>query len=97
MSALRQVVATAAWMAGVAFSASSARADPVKIDFWFGNSGDIAKRVMEVCQHFNDSQQDYQVESFARRRGVRWLTPLGMADGTVEPVTGAPTDLNASS
>lgn len=61
MSALRQVVATAAWMAGVAFSASSALADPVKIDFWFGNSGDIAKRVMEVCQHFNDSQQDYQV------------------------------------
>src|SRR3954454_17715790 len=38
-----------------------------------------------------------QLESFARRRGVRWLAPLGMADGTVEPVTGAPTDLNDSS
>jgi sn-glycerol 3-phosphate transport system substrate-binding protein len=38
-----------------------ATADPVKIDFWYGNSGDISKRVQEVCQHFNDSQKDYQV------------------------------------
>lgn len=39
----------------------SASAAPVKIDFWFGNSGDIAKRVQEVCDHFNKSQQDYEV------------------------------------
>jgi hypothetical protein len=38
-----------------------------------------------------------QFESFARRREVRWLTPSGMADGTSEPVTGAPTGLDASS
>src|ERR1700751_1710827 len=41
--------------------AGPAAADPVKIDFWYGNSGDISKRVQEVCQHFNDSQKDYQV------------------------------------
>jgi sn-glycerol 3-phosphate transport system substrate-binding protein len=32
-----------------------------KIDFWYGNSGDISKVVQQVCQHFNDSQQDYTV------------------------------------
>jgi len=36
-------------------------------------------------------------ESFARRRDVRWLTPSGVADSTFEPITGAPTRLNASS
>jgi sn-glycerol 3-phosphate transport system substrate-binding protein len=41
--------------------ATPAAADPVKIDFWYGNSGDISKRVQEVCQHFNDSQKDAQV------------------------------------
>ena len=41
--------------------AAPATAEPVKIDFWYGNSGDISKRVQEVCQHFNDSQKDYQV------------------------------------
>src|SRR5436190_15635990 len=40
--------------------ATPAAADPVKIDFWYGNSGDISKRVQEVCQHFNDSQKDYE-------------------------------------
>jgi sn-glycerol 3-phosphate transport system substrate-binding protein len=41
--------------------AGPAAADKVKIDFWYGNSGDISKRVQEVCQHFNDSQKDYEV------------------------------------
>src|SRR6201982_2069182 len=41
--------------------AAPAFADPVKIDFWYGNSGDISKRVQEVCQHFNDSQKDFEV------------------------------------
>jgi sn-glycerol 3-phosphate transport system substrate-binding protein len=40
---------------------ASAHAEKTKIDFWFGNSGDIARRVQDVCQHFNDSQQDYEV------------------------------------
>ena len=38
-----------------------ASADKLKIDFWYGNSGDISKRVQEVCQHFNESQGDYEV------------------------------------
>ncbi|HWU00266.1 MAG TPA: extracellular solute-binding protein, partial [Terriglobales bacterium] len=41
--------------------AAPASADKTKIDFWYGNSGDISKRVQEVCQHFNDSQQDFEV------------------------------------
>ncbi|HVJ42979.1 MAG TPA: extracellular solute-binding protein [Dongiaceae bacterium] len=41
--------------------AAPALADKTKIDFWYGNSGDISKRVQEVCQHFNDSQQDFEV------------------------------------
>src|SRR6476661_10251989 len=41
--------------------AEPAAADKVKIDFWYGNSGDISKRVQEVCQHFNESQGDYEV------------------------------------
>jgi sn-glycerol 3-phosphate transport system substrate-binding protein len=40
--------------------AEPAAADKVKIDFWYGNSGDISKRVQEVCQHFNESQQQYE-------------------------------------
>ena len=34
---------------------------PVKIDFWYGNSGDISKRVQEQCERFNKSQADYEV------------------------------------
>src|SRR5262249_22811683 len=41
--------------------AQPAAADKRTIDFWSGNSGDISKRVQEVCQHFNDSQKDYEV------------------------------------
>jgi sn-glycerol 3-phosphate transport system substrate-binding protein len=43
------------------FLAGPAAADKVKIDFWYGNSGDISKRVQEVCQHSNESQTQYQV------------------------------------
>jgi hypothetical protein len=39
----------------------------------------------------------HREESFARRGDVRWLTPSGVADGTFEPIIGAPTGLNASS
>lgn len=41
--------------------AAPASAAPVKFDFWFGNTGDIAKVVEKMCQNFNDSQSDYQV------------------------------------
>jgi len=46
---------------GLAISATGAMAEKTKIDFWFGNSGDIAKRVLEVCDHFNKSQDDFEV------------------------------------
>jgi sn-glycerol 3-phosphate transport system substrate-binding protein len=47
---------------GLAMSAVGAfAADPVKFDFWFGNSGDIAKVVQKVCDNFNASQTDYQI------------------------------------
>jgi sn-glycerol 3-phosphate transport system substrate-binding protein len=44
-----------------ALLAGPAAADKTKIDFWFGNSGDIAKRVQEQCERFNASQTDYEV------------------------------------
>ena len=44
-----------------ALLAGPALADKTKIDFWFGNSGDIAKRVQEQCERFNASQTDYEV------------------------------------
>ena len=52
-------VAALGMLAGLA---APAVADPVKIDFWYGNSGDISKGVQEVCQHFNQSQKDYEVD-----------------------------------
>lgn len=42
-------------------SASAAQAERQRFDFWFGNSGDIAKRVQDVCGRFNAAQQDYEV------------------------------------
>jgi len=41
--------------------AGPAMADKTRIDFWFGNTGDIAKRVQEQCDRFNQSQSDYEV------------------------------------
>src|SRR5215475_5533603 len=59
---MRSACVTAAFaFAMLAGLAAPASADTVKIDFWYGNSGDISKRVQEVCQHFNDSQADYEV------------------------------------
>ena len=47
------------------FSLSSGTAfagGKTKIDFWYGNSGDLSKRVQEVCQRFNESQKDFEVD-----------------------------------
>lgn len=41
--------------------ATPALAEKVKIDFWNGNSGDIADKIQDVCKAFNDSQNDYEV------------------------------------
>ncbi len=58
---LRNLVSVAGGVMMLAATAGGALADKTKFDFWFGNSGDIAKRVQDVCQHFNDSQADYEV------------------------------------
>ncbi|TIX97531.1 MAG: glycerol 3-phosphate ABC transporter, partial [Mesorhizobium sp.] len=34
---------------------------PVKFDFWFGLSGDLARVVDTLCKNFNASQADYEV------------------------------------
>lgn len=44
-----------------ALAAPASAAEPVKFDFWYGLSGDLSNKVQQVCQHFNDSQKDYQV------------------------------------
>jgi sn-glycerol 3-phosphate transport system substrate-binding protein len=54
------LLGTVAVAALAALSAAPAAAK-TKIDFWYGNSGDISQRVQDVCKHFNDSQQDYEV------------------------------------
>ena len=36
-------------------------AEPVKFDFWFGLSGDLARVVDTLCKNFNASQSDYEV------------------------------------
>jgi sn-glycerol 3-phosphate transport system substrate-binding protein len=35
--------------------------EKTKFDFWFGNTGDIAKVVQQVCDNFNKSQNDYEI------------------------------------
>ncbi len=61
MFAPRLIQAAATAALGMSLSISSAFADPTKFDFWFGNSGDIAKVVQKVCDNFNASQADYQI------------------------------------
>ncbi len=51
----------AGMFAVAAMLAGPAMAEKTKIDFWFGNTGDIAKRVQEQCDRFNQSQADYEV------------------------------------
>ncbi|MDE1993702.1 MAG: extracellular solute-binding protein, partial [Rhizobiaceae bacterium] len=61
MSKLKNCISAAA--AGVMSLALAlpAAAAPVKFDFWFGLSGDLANVVQTMCKNFNDSQTDYQV------------------------------------
>ncbi|ULR44884.1 extracellular solute-binding protein [Rhizobium sp. K102] len=53
--------AVGALLATAFLAGPAAAAEKTKIDFWFGNSGDIAKRVQEQCDRFNQSQADYEV------------------------------------
>lgn len=56
-----RIIAAVSTLAVVATLAGPAAAEKTRIDFWFGNSGDIAKRVQEQCDRFNASQNDYEV------------------------------------
>jgi len=61
MSIFKQGLAA---LAAGAFSialAQPAAAEPVKFDFWFGLSGDLARVVDTLCKNFNASQADYEV------------------------------------
>lgn len=51
----------AAGVLGLALTSTSAYADPVKFDFWYGLSGDLSNVVQQVCANFNKSQSDYEV------------------------------------
>ena len=45
----------------LAFSSTQpAQAEPAKFDIWYGFSGDLSKRMQEVCDAFNRSQSDSQ-------------------------------------
>ena len=58
---LTKILGAVSTLALAATLAAPALAAPVKIDFWYGNSGDISKRVQEQCDRFNASQSDYQI------------------------------------
>src|ERR1700704_3371630 len=58
----RLLTVAAAGAASIVLSTTGAfAAEKTKFDFWFGNSGDIAKVVQNVCDNFNKSQTDYQI------------------------------------
>ena len=47
-------------IAALALTATLAKADPIKFDFWYGNTGAIAEVVQKHCDLFNASQTKYQ-------------------------------------
>lgn len=53
--------AVGALLATALLAGTAIAAEKTKVDFWFGNSGDIAKRVQEQCDRFNQSQNDFEV------------------------------------
>lgn len=60
MSIIKQgLAALAAGALGLTL-AQPAAAAPVKFDFWFGLSGDLARVVDTLCKNFNASQSDYE-------------------------------------
>lgn len=55
------LAATAVAFASLSLSAP-ALAAPTKFDFWFGNSGDLARVVQTMCDNFNKSQDKYEIQ-----------------------------------
>lgn len=56
----KTILATAA-VATVMLVSGAQAAEKTKFDFWFGLSGDLEKRVQEVCGRFNASQNEFEV------------------------------------
>lgn len=54
----KTILATAA---AVMLVSGAQAAEKTKFDFWFGLSGDLEKRVQEVCGRFNASQNEFEV------------------------------------
>ncbi len=44
----------------LAFCATTASADKIKFDYWYGLSGDLGAVVAQTCDHFNASQDKYE-------------------------------------
>lgn len=58
---MKKMLLASATLAVLGLSPAAGAAEKVKFDFWFGLSGDLEKRVQEVCGRFNASQNDYEV------------------------------------
>ena len=61
MSLIKQGLAVAVAVGALGLSmAQPAAAAPVKFNFWFGLSGDLARVVQTMCDNFNKSQSDFE-------------------------------------
>ena len=56
-----RLLAAAAGVLGLALTSTTAFADPVKFDFWYGLSGALSDVVQQMCSNFNKSQSDYEI------------------------------------
>lgn len=58
---MKKTLLASAALAALMLTTGAQAAEKTKFDFWFGLSGDLEKRVQEVCARFNASQNDYEV------------------------------------
>lgn len=58
---MKKMLLATATLAALGLSTAVGAAEKVKFDFWFGLSGDLEKRVQEVCGRFNAAQNDFEV------------------------------------
>lgn len=52
-------VLSGAGCAGFGFCATTASADKIKFDYWYGHNGDLGAVVAQTCDRFNASQDKY--------------------------------------
>ncbi|NLH82266.1 MAG: extracellular solute-binding protein [Phyllobacteriaceae bacterium] len=58
---MKKTFPTTAALAALLLATTAQAAEKTKFDFWFGLSGDLEKRVQEVCGRFNASQNEFEV------------------------------------